>query len=60
VKVALCPGTRDVVEPEHDPAGTLRDWQVGAEVKVPAGGVWVSAIPTELRVTFPVFLATNE
>ena len=59
VKVALCPGVRVVVEPEHVPDGLLRDWQAGALFKAPAGAVWVSAIPTAVRVTLPVFLATN-
>jgi hypothetical protein len=60
VKVAFCPGKRVVVEPEHVPVGLLRDWQVGPEVKEPAGAVWVSVIPTAFRVTLPVFLATKE
>ena len=45
--------------PEHVPVGLLRDWQVGPEVKAPAGAVWVSVIPTDVSVTFPVLVATN-
>ena len=39
--------------------GVARLTQVGPEVRVPAGAVWVSLMPTVVRVTLPVFLATN-
>ncbi len=53
--MAIWPGTRVVVAPEHVPAGELRLWQVA--VTPPAGAVGTSVTPTSVSVRFPV-LAT--
>ena len=48
-----------MVDPEQLPEGELSELQLGPLVSEPAGGVWVSAMPTELKVTLPVLVATN-
>ena len=58
-KVADWPGTKVVLEPEQLPEGELSELQVGPLVSAPAGAVWVSVMPTELKVTLPVLVATN-
>ena len=60
VKVAVWPGTSVVEVPVvQAPAGVARLTQVGPLVRLPAGAVWVSVIPTVVSVTLPVFLAMN-
>ena len=58
-KVADWPGARLVVDPEQLPEGELSEVQLGPLVSEPAGAVWESVMPTELKVTLPVFVATN-
>ena len=58
-KVPDWPGTKVVVAPEQAPEGELSDEQVGPVASAPAGAPWVSLTPTALKVTLPVFLATN-
>ena len=53
------PGTRVVEDPVQVAVGVARPVQVGPEVRLPAGAVWVSLMPTVVRVTLPVFVATN-
>ena len=53
------PGARLVVDPEQLPEGELSELQVGPLVSAPAGAVWVSVTPTELKVTLPVLVTTN-
>ena len=49
-----------MVEPEQVAVGVARLWQVMADSEVLSdGAVWVSVIPTPVRVTLPVFLATK-
>jgi hypothetical protein len=60
VKVADCPGASEVLDPEQVPAGEERLWQVGPVVREPAGAVPLSEIPTEVKETLPVLVATNE
>ena len=48
-----------MVDPEQVAVGVVRPEHVGPVARAPAGAVWVSLIPTAVRVTLPVFLATN-
>ena len=57
--MADCPGARVVEDPLQVAVGVVRPVQVGPLVSAPAGAVWVSLMPTVVRVTLPVFLATN-
>ena len=58
-KVADWPGNKLVVDPEQLPEGELRELQLGPLVSEPAGAVWVSVMPTALKVTLPLLVATN-
>ncbi len=58
VKVAAWPAWSVVlVDVVHAPPVTL--WQVGPEVRAPAGAVWVSVTPTAMSVTLPVLVTMN-
>ncbi len=57
MNVAICPGARMVVGPEHVPVGELRDWQVGRDA---AGGRRRDVSDADTRsVTFPVFVTVK-
>ncbi len=57
MNVAIWPGTRVVVAPEHVPAGEERLWHVA--VTTPAGAVGTSVTPTEVKVTLPVSMTVK-
>ena len=59
MNVADWPGANDVDEPEHVAVGLDNDWQVGPDVRLPAGGSCVSLTDTSVRLTLPVFVTSN-
>jgi hypothetical protein len=59
VNVADWPAANDVDEPEQVPVGLDNDWQVGPDVRLPAGGSCVSLTDTAVRLTLPVFVTAN-
>ena len=60
VKVACWPGRRVAAVVEVQVPVVPVAWQVGPVARDPAGAVWVSVMPTAVRVVFPLLVATKE
>ena len=58
-KVACWPAARVATVVEVQVPVVPAAWQVGPVARDPAGAVWVSVMPTPVRVVVPVLVATN-